>query len=114
LELCEYRSAFDLILVTGDDLQKIEQKLGFSLPAYYRATMVAYPFSNYEYTAKYFLADNLKTVIKNNSKPKAVEGISRIFFVGGDPQGEQYFVDPAKLESPFLGFLVLRWIDVLR
>ena len=76
--------------------------------------MVAYPFSNYEYTAKYFLADNLKTVIKNNSKPKAVEGISRIFFVGGDPQGEQYFVDPAKLESPFLGFLVLRWIDVLR
>lgn len=86
--------------MTGDELQKIEQKLGFSLPAYYRATMIAYPFSDYEYTSKYFLADNLKAVIKNNSKPKAIEGISRIFFVGGDPQGEQYFVDAANAESP--------------
>lgn len=85
--------------MTGDELQKIEQKLGFSLPAYYRAIMVAYPFSD-DYTSKYFLADNLKAVIKNNSKPKAIEGISRIFFVGGDPQGEQYFVDAAKVESP--------------
>jgi len=100
LELCKYRSTSNLIIVTGEELQKIEQKLGLSLPAYYRATMIAYPFSDYEYTSKYFLADNSKTVIKNNSKPKAIEGISRIFFVGGDPQGEQYFVDAAKAESP--------------
>jgi hypothetical protein len=86
--------------VTGDDLQKIEQKIGFSLPAYYRATMIAYPFSNYEYTSKYFLADNLKTVVKNNSNKKTVEGFSKIFFVGGDPEGEQYFVEAAKSESP--------------
>ena len=99
-ELSKSHSNFNLTLVTGDELQKIEQKLGFSLPAYYRITMAAYPFSNYEYTAKYFLADNLKTVIKNNSKRKAVEGIAQIFFVGGDPQGEQYFVDAAKVESP--------------
>jgi hypothetical protein len=86
--------------MTGDELQKIEQKLGFSLPAYYRTTMAAYLFSNYEYTAKYFLADNLKAVIKNNSKQKMVEGISHLFFIGGDPQGEQYFVDAGKIESP--------------
>jgi hypothetical protein len=86
--------------VTWDELQKIEQKLGFPLPPYYRATMLAYPFSNYEYTAKYFLAGNYKTVIKNNSQQIVIEEISSIFFVGGDPQGEQYFVDAAKVESP--------------
>ena len=61
--------------------------------------MLAYPFSDYEYTSKYFLADHPKTVIKNNFG-KTVEGFSKIFFVGGDPEGEQYFVDGSKSESP--------------
>jgi hypothetical protein len=90
--------------VTGDDLQKIEQKIGFSLPTYYRATMIAYPFSNDKYTSKYFLADNVKAAIKNNSNKKPVGGFSKIFFVGGDPHGEQYFVDAAKSESSVYAF----------
>ena len=89
--------------MTGDELNKLEQKLGFSLPSYYRATMVAYPFSDYEYTSKYFLADNLKTAIRNNSQ-KRVEGFSNAFFVGGDPEGEQYFVDATKSHSPVYAF----------
>lgn len=99
LSCIKYHWFFNLNPVTGDDLQKIEQKLGFPLPAYYRATMVAYPFSDYEYTSKYFLADNLNAVIKNNSK-KSVEGFSKVFIVGCDPEGEQYFVDATKSDSP--------------
>lgn len=90
--------------MTGDELQKIEQKIGFTLPDYYRATMIAYPFSSYEYTSKYFLADNLKTVIKNNSSKRTVGGFSKIFFVGGDPEGEKYFVDATKSESSVYAF----------
>lgn len=65
--------------------------------------MVAYPFSDYEYTSKYFLADNLKAAIKNNPQ-KRVAGFSKVFFVGGDPEGEQYFVDPTKSDSPVYAF----------
>ena len=89
--------------MTGDELNKLEQQLGFSLPSYYRATMVAYPFSDYEYTSKYFLADNLKTAIRNNSQ-KHVDGFSNAFFVGGDPEAEQYFVDSTKSHSPVYAF----------
>jgi hypothetical protein len=86
--------------MTNEELQKIEQRVGFALPDYYKLTMAGYPFLEDEFTTPYLLPDNPKAVIRYNTKPPHVEGISKIFFIGGDPRFQLYFVNAALSDSP--------------
>ena len=86
--------------MTSEELKKVEEKTGFPLPDYYKSTMLAYPFTEDEFTTPYFLPNAPKTLVKLNSKPAPIEGINRIFFIGAYPDIESYFVDASPAASP--------------
>lgn len=90
--------------MTQGELQQIEQRLGFSLPSYYRATMVAYPFSEDKFTRQYLLTDGVDGILSYNSHPPKVEGMARLFVIGGDSSEERYFVDASLAQSPVYVF----------
>ncbi len=90
--------------MTNEELKEIEQRVGFSLPSYYKLTILGYPFSEDKFTTPRLLPNNLKTLVKLNSRTPPIEGITRIFFVGGDPDFQLYFFDAALSDSPVYTF----------
>lgn len=74
--------------------------MGFPLPGYYKQTMMAYPFTEDEFTTPYFLPNNPKTIIKLNSNVPNIEGIARGFCIGGELGFYVYLVDATLSASP--------------
>jgi hypothetical protein len=80
-----------VVVMTDAELKRIEEELGFSLPMFYKATMVRHPFP-----AEPMLIDDPQEVIDLNTGGLEMAGVSCAFFVGSDGGERFYFVDAAE------------------
>ena len=85
--------------MTTDDIKSIETALGITLPEYYRATMLAYPFPADSFADEFLLPNSPAPVLANNQEPGEYPGIGRAFMIGGDGGEETYFIDVASGNS---------------
>jgi hypothetical protein len=84
--------------MTTGDLANIESALGVTLPAAYRAAMLAYPLDPANTSSQIALPDNAKTVIAFNRFLREQfpdEWPAGYFAIGNSPCGDPYFLDLA-------------------
>jgi hypothetical protein len=86
--------------MTEADLSEIEARLGFPLPAAFRATALSYPFPPDSFAAEFMLPNSASDFIGLNESAVTVRGVTRPFFIGDDGGEERYFLDAAKPDSP--------------
>lgn len=91
--------------MTQSELEEIEQRLGLSLPAEYRTTMLSYPFTAGSFADECMLPNRPTAVLDlNEARVPLPASVARPFFVGSDGGEESYFVDAARLDSPVFVF----------
>jgi hypothetical protein len=81
--------------MTDAELRRIEEELGFGLPALYKTTMLDYPFGG-DSGREPMLPDDPEEVINLNSGGLEVEGIDCPLFVGRGGDEAFYFLDAAE------------------
>ena len=92
--------------MTEDDLQQIEAAVGYTLPTFYRTTLVAYPFPKDSFADEFMLRDCPQSVIANNKGSPRISSpdIRQSFFLGSDGGEERYFVDAKNPNSAVFVF----------
>jgi hypothetical protein len=82
--------------MTLEELDQIEQSLGITLPAEYRAAMSAYPFPADSSAAELWMPDDAQRVLALNQSyrqgPRGTSDWPRHLFLLGDDGGEEAFV----------------------
>ena len=84
--------------MTHDDLARIEERLGLSLPESYRATMLRYPFEGKSYATDCELPNDPELLIQSNEYLRQHGFFGEpwphhYFSFGGDGAGNEYFFD---------------------
>ena len=88
--------------MTNTDLQRIERELRITLPADYRALMLAYPFPPDSFSAECLLPDSADRLLELAG---ARENLPPHSFIIGDDGGEEtYFIDVSRQPSPVYVF----------
>jgi hypothetical protein len=85
--------------MTDQDFQSIEKKLGFVLPAFYRATLSSYPFKSDSFAAEFMLLNVPKEVIDLNDVEFSSPDIGKPFFIGCDGGEEWFLVDASSQDG---------------
>ena len=75
------------------EIKKIEASLGFSLPEFYKSTMLIYPFPTDSFADEFLLPNNSLTIIEYNQPPCEHTDIGQPFVLGSDGGEELYFID---------------------
>ncbi len=88
------------------DIDAISRQLGVTVPPWYAATMLAYPFPPDSFANECLLPNDASRVIGLNREVSAAVGVAHSFFVGDDGGEELYFVDLDKPDSPVYVFQV--------
>ena len=89
--------------MSPEDFDALERELGFSLPPYYRETLLNYPFGEGSVAQENELTDSLTDLLEMNA-PEGREGmdlgvLERPFFIGDDCGEERYLIDAAARDS---------------
>ncbi len=84
-----------------EDLKKIGNSIGITLPDYYKSTMLNYPFPKDSFADEFMLVNNPGAVIENNDKSliEAIDKGVKPFSIGSDGGEELYYVDLNKEKS---------------
>ena len=85
--------------MTEKELQNIEERVGFSVPAYYRETMINYPFSTDSFTEQFMLPNDPREVFGLEGIVLSSAEIEKGLCIGSDGGEGLYFIDAAK-EDP--------------
>jgi hypothetical protein len=87
------------IHMTANDLQQIQDHVGFQLPLYYRETLLNYPFKHDSFAEEFMLPNCHQAVKDLNDASISIGSGIQAFFIGSDGGEEQYFVDASTQES---------------
>lgn len=85
--------------MTEGELQQIEDHVGFALPAYYRDTMLHYPFEPGSFADELMLPNCPEAVIDLNDTPFLENSDMLPLCVGVDGGEERYFIDASRPNS---------------
>ena len=91
------------------DLDRIESLLGVSLPAAYRETMLAYPFSPDHQAAELWMPNDAATVLDMN-RPVPERQLAggpwpaHLVFIGEDGGEEEFVLDVLAAAAPVLAY----------
>ena len=85
--------------MTEQDIEVIEKRMGFTLPASYRATVLSYPFEPDSFADEFMMPNRLDAVIDLSGVEFSSPEIGKPFFIGSDGGEEVYFVDASKPDS---------------
>jgi len=91
------------------DLDRIETQLGVSLPAVYRATMLAYPFPPQHQAAELWMPDDAAVVLDmNRPTPERLSDGQpwprHLVFIGGDGGEEDFVLDTRAADAPVFAY----------
>ena len=92
-----------------DDFDRIEQALGLSLPAAYRATMLKYPFPPTHEAAQLWMPRDPAIVLEMNQPipERRLVGTpwpSHLVFIGSDGGEEDFVLDVRAAAAPILAY----------
>jgi len=86
------------------DIRKIESALNVTLPEFYRATMLTYPFPADSFANEFLLPSDPKSILGHNQHSGEYPVIGKPFVIGSDGGEEMYFVDLATDSSQVFTF----------
>lgn len=81
--------------MTNSDLEEIERKLALTLPGYYKAAVLQFPFPAYAGTSQFSLSDDPAFVIRGTIRAREFSRAddSPFLVIGDDQDGQPYFLD---------------------
>ena len=86
------------------DIRKIESALNVTLPEFYRATMLTYPFPANSFANEFLLPNDPIPILEYNQHSGEYPGIGKLFVIGSDGGEEMYYVDLAADSSQVFTF----------